>query len=197
MINLFQSRYKPFYTVLGCSFSQMSSSLEPALHCPPLLMSIYWGKWIFCFAFCKLWIKSPWCRLTRFLYPPYFVPSCELKSKCGGLIASRCVCEYVCVGVVWVCGVCVVCLCWSMCGVLVFVLWCGGVVCMFVVCDMMWCVWVNVVEQGERERQKATEGWGTGVWGGWGVWKPIGSQEGRWSLHRAELEGALASVVPS
>lgn len=44
-------------------------------------------------------------------------------------------------GVVWVYGVCVVCLCWSVYGVLIFVLWCrGGAVCMFVVCDMMRCV---------------------------------------------------------
>ena len=146
MINLFQSRYKPFYTALIWSFSQISSSLEPALHCPPLLMSIFWGKWVFCFAFCMLWIKSPWCRLTWFLYPPYFLPACELKSKCGGLIASQCVCGCVCA---WSCGsvvsvwcacvgLCVVCLylCCGVGGGCVYVcgMWCG-VVCVYV-CGM-------------------------------------------------------------
>lgn len=58
------------------------------------------------------------------------------------------------------------------------------------------CVTECVVGQGERERrQQKPEALGSGA--GWGVWKPVGSQEGRWSLHGAELEGALASVVPS
>lgn len=48
----------------------------------------------------------------------------------------------------------VVCLCWSVYGVLIFVLWCQGAVCMFVVCDMMRCV-TGVVGQGERRQQKA------------------------------------------
>ena len=88
--------------------------------------------------FCLL-DQSPWCRLTWFLYPPYFVPSCELKSKCGGMIAS---CVWVCV---WVCCVGLWCLCgvpvlvYVRCACICAVVW-GGVVCMFVVCDMMWCV---------------------------------------------------------
>ena len=84
-----------------------------------------------------LWIKSPWCRLTWFLYPPYFLPACELKSKCGGLIASQCVCVGVCVrglaGLWCRCGVPVLVYVWCAC--ICAVVWGGG--CVYV-CGM-WC----------------------------------------------------------